>query len=929
MKRIVALIFTTILFASYCNFCFGEPPEASRGVLDLSSFDYYSQRVVKLKGQWFFEWKRFSPTIISSVNPSFIQVPGNWNELDSPSQGQFGYCTYGLVIILPDSINKWALHIPTIHSAYRLFINNELVAQAGQLAKDDSMLPEAITQVIDFVPPTRRLEIVLEVSNFYFSSGGMWSPIELGSKKAIENQRTLSLVLSGLLIGSLMMMGLYHFALFIIWKKNGSSIYFGIVCIFLAVRESFGGDAIFFTIFQNAGYEMPIKLLYSTFPICLASFVFFISSIYPSFSKLMKTIALITSAAFILAIILTSNAFYGNFLYLIFMVFSLESCYWVFLVIRNFSGSPKESSLILFGIIILVLFTLNDILFEAGSIESFFLLPFGFFIFVLCQSLLLAIRFSRAFKEKQLLEFTLVKTNALKDIHDMKNRFFSNITHEFRTPLSLIISPIEKILQGNLDKSLIERSLITIHRSAIQLLQLINQLLDLSKLEASKMEVTKFRGDPHQFLQNVISSFSLGFEEKNISVSFSFQDLSGERIFDAEKLEKICFNLLSNSLKFTPVGGTLSVDASLKDQMLLLKVKDTGVGITQEKLPHIFERFYQADNSLTRSFGGTGIGLALVKELVDLVGGAIRVESELSVGTIFHLQFPMAKPESGVDDNLPAAAVSLAQFRQYQPIDEVMASSKINDGPLILLVEDNIELLDYIQTDLSRKYRVITAVNGKDAWQICEQELPDLVVSDVMMPEMNGYDLCKQVKETQATNHIGVILLTAKGRMENKVLGLSLGANDYLPKPFHQRELELRISNFLQYKQGLKLFYSRHLSGLITPGEEQTEQPTDPFLQKLYEAIDQSIDNPELSVNDVATTLAVSSRTLNRKLASMLGLTTNEVIRNYRLRKAVELLRSGSNVSEAAYQVGFESPSYFGQCFKEVYKATPSEFIVR
>ena len=913
-----------------------------KGVFHLTQQQLQTNTTVKLSGEWAFVWNEFLTDFDSLKVRQSIGVPGSWSRYTHTLflEKEVGYCTYGLRVVLPEAGQKWSLHLPPIHSAYKLFINGKVYAEVGKISPSSAMIPGVNTGVIDFTTQGNEAIIIIQVSNYHFSSGGIWTPISIGKPNAIRKERELSLLVSSFLIGSLLIMGIYHLALYFIRRKDKSPLYFSFICFSIALRESFGGEAIFYTAWPSVNYEFSTKLLYAVFPIALIAFLLYFENLFPTYQRWMKRITIGASSAFLLMILVTDNTVYGKYLLFISLMFFVQSIYWLILIISNVAKTFRDNVLVLAGVVVLLLAFINDISFEAGVINSYFMLPFGFFFFVLCQSILLSIRFSRAFHQSELLSVELMKSNLAyqemslkqqqaeerKELEEMKNHFFSNITHEFRTPLSLIISPVEKLLHGNWDKKLLEKSFATIHRSAIQLLQLINQLLDLSKLEARKMEVTRFRGNPQRFLEDIVFSFNFSAAEKDIALSFASPQLPTEAIFDAEKLEKVFFNLLSNALKFTPTGGSVSVQASHKDEVLVITVRDTGLGIPPGKLPHIFERFYQIDNSLTRSFTGTGIGLALVKELVDLIGGTITVESQPSEGTTFHVQFPLSLPVHEVDDDLPAPILSLAPAPRYIPHND-LAKEDLIDGALILLVEDNQELLDYIYSDLSQKYRVITAANGKEAWQICQQELPDVVISDVMMPEMNGFDLCGKIKETEVTNHIGVILLTAKGSMENKVLGLSLGANDYLPKPFNQQELELRISNFLSFKQNLKLSYSRELSGLTKSGEKQNKENDNPFLLKLYATIEQSIDNPELSVNDVATALAVSARTLNRKLTSMIGLSANEVIRNYRLRKAIHLLRSGSNVSETAYRVGFESPSYFGQCFKEVYKTTPSEFL--
>lgn len=921
--RLRGILIFSVLY-SFGFFACAKPLfTAKRGILDLSNYNFDSNATVKLNGEWFFAWEKFSPAVESWSKSQFIDVPGNWSKFTKKSilEEQVGYGAYGLIIVLPDVGKRWSLHLPTIHSAYRLYINGELLAQSGVVAPDISMTPEARTRIVNFVPVTAKNLIVLEVSNFHFSSGGIWSAIEIGHEEAIAQQRDRAITISSFLIGSLLIMGLYHLALFALWKENKSPLYFAAVCFFLAIRESFGGEALFYTLFSDVNYEWSIKLLYVTFPGCMIAFVLFIEKIYPAFSKKMKHMAIVVSALYLITIVFTQNAFYGRFLFVISLLFVIESVYWLSIILRHFKDNRSENLLVLFGVLVLILCTFNDILFEAGKIESSFVLPLGFFVFILCQSILLSIRFSKAFREKESLGIALMKSNSLREIEEMKNRFFANITHEFRTPLTLIISPVQKLLHSEASPALLDKTLKTIYQNSTNLLRLVNQLLDLSKLEAGNMKVTLYTGDLKQFLGDIIDSFKLVAEEKNIQLTYTCHDLPLELTFDAEKFEKIFFNLVSNAIKFTPHNKSISIQLSFDDpERITLQVTDTGIGIPNDKLPDIFKRFYQVDDSSTRAYGGTGIGLSLVKELIDLLRGSIRVTSIVGQGTTFIAELPVER--LSYNNRIPI-------FHSTNPVrletDHSAEPATHESIPRILIVEDNIELLEYIHQDLSLTFNVITATNGQHGWEICQQEMPDLVVSDIMMPLTDGFELCRLIKESDATNHIGVILLTAKAAAESKIKGLSMGANDYLPKPFHYEELRLRIKNILLYQKSLRKHYCQSFSKL--PSVEPKIETENPFLTRIFYLLDKHLDNSNLSIEYLASELAMSSRTLNRKLSSMVGLSANELVRNYRLKKGAELLQAGHNVSEAAYRVGFESPSYFGVCFKELFSITPSEYI--
>jgi len=519
------------------------------------------------------------------------------------------------------------------------------------------------------------------------------------------------------------------------------------------------------------------------------------------------------------------------------------------------------------------------------------------------------------------------QTEQLKTMEAMKSRFFTNITHEFRTPLALIISPLEQ-LQRETGDAQTRKTLSTIEGNANRLLELINQLLDLSKLEAGSMGLNVFRGRLDLFLADTVQSF-LPLAERNAQELTYQCSLSQEYLFDAEKVRTILFNLLANALKFTPTGGKIHIST---DQHGIGKigiiVRDTGVGIPADKLPFIFDRFFQADDSHTRAYEGSGIGLALVRELVLLMKGTVNAESRPGQGTVITVVFPAE--EAGASD---APGWRPVQHPVHWPGHHVArVNGEKGDGaeptrPLLLLVEDNEELLDFLSERLTHNFRVLTAANGLSAFQIAREQLPDLVVSDVMMPEMDGYALCRKLKLDDLTSHIAVILLTAKSAYDSRLVGLQLGANDYIAKPFHLDELEARIGNLLNHQEKQRA----HLRAQLRQKDlfDRVAQTENQFLKNIYAVIDEMIDDPQLGASKLAERNAMSLRTLNRKLNVTIGLTAGDLIRQYRLQKSLLLLKEGRNVSEAAYLVGFETPAYFSQCFKDFYGISPRDYFAR
>lgn len=518
------------------------------------------------------------------------------------------------------------------------------------------------------------------------------------------------------------------------------------------------------------------------------------------------------------------------------------------------------------------------------------------------------------------------QTEQLKAVDEMKSRFFSNITHEFRTPLSLIISPVEKLQNETKDEQ-VHKTLSIVQSNAKRLLQLINQLLDLSKLEAGNMQLNFSRGRLNEFILEMVNLFLPVAERQQIELTCQCK-LSEEYLFEADKLKTILFNLLSNAFKFTSARGKIIVTATEEeDKKIKLSISDTGVGIAADKLPFIFDRFFQVDDSRTRLHEGTGIGLALVKELAELMNGTVTAESRPNAGTTITLVFPA---ENAGNSNAPRW-----QKEIERDINSISGKKSIHTNgrkketpetnlPLLLLVEDNEELLDFLCESFERNFRVLTAKNGLSGFQLAKEELPDLVISDVMMPEMDGYTLCSKLKMDTVTSHIAVILLTAKTSYESRLSGLQLGADDYISKPFHFDELETRIRNLLDHQEKQRINYRAQLQR--EDSFAQTNETENPFLKNIYTIVEDMIDDPQLGASKLAEKNAMSLRTLNRKLNAMIGLTAGDLIKQYRLQKSLTLLKSGSNVSGAAYRVGFETPAYFSQCFKEQYGVSPKDY---
>ena len=538
-------------------------------------------------------------------------------------------------------------------------------------------------------------------------------------------------------------------------------------------------------------------------------------------------------------------------------------------------------------------------------------------------------RSSRLQREKAALE-VLVKERTrqleeqaveLKEMDQMKSRLFANISHEFRTPLTLIKGPIAEWL--NTSGATLRRSdAQMIDRNADRLLRLVNQLLDVSKLDAGNLELEPKKGNVNLFLRSLSSAFCSHAEQRKITYQIDIPQDEQYTGFDHDKLEKIVYNLLSNAFKFTPDQGQVAIRATCNEGQLTLTVTDSGRGIAAEALPKIFDRFFQADNSETREQEGTGIGLALTKELTHLMGGTIAVHSVVGKGSTFTVTIPMQSADSEPVVWEPArtqnAGAGTAEIR-----DPEIDQSK--EAPVVLLVEDNADMRRFIKDQLTEKYRILEGNYGDQGLEIACQEIPDLIITDLMMPGMDGVELCARLKADERTSHIPVVMLTARAGQEQKIEGLETGADDYLTKPFDKVELLVRINNLIVQRHRLRERFSRQM--ILEPGNNVVDSIEEKFLRKVMQKLEENLSDSAFAAPQLQEMLAMSKTQLYRKMKALTDQSPGEFIRNYRLKRAAQILAGrGENVTQVAYSVGFNNLSYFAKCFKELHGVSPSEY---
>lgn len=518
----------------------------------------------------------------------------------------------------------------------------------------------------------------------------------------------------------------------------------------------------------------------------------------------------------------------------------------------------------------------------------------------------------------------LISLNAeMKEVTAQKLQFFTNVSHEVRTPLTLILAPLDRLIVS-LRESPYASDLGLIQKNANRLLRVINQILDFRKVEGKQEKLAVREIDLVPFVGEIKSYFDSMASVRAISYTFTSSMKQCTLWIDPDLLEKVLVNLLSNAFKFTPEGGSVRIELTEEEDRVFIRVIDTGSGIQPGNLPHLFDRFYTEDRSM-----GTGIGLQLVKEYIHMHGGEIHVKSEPGQRTTFTVCLRKGKAHFE-DSDLMETSVSHQAYEASRLDDSETKEILSKTYPYtILITEDDDEVRGFLERELSLHFKIRTAANGKDALRVLEEEEISLVVSDVMMPEMNGFELCRTIKSQLLFSHIPVILLTALTDERQRIFGITGGADDYIQKPFHTDYVKIKIIHLLQERQKLRerLLEKLRYNKLLLSEPEKVESIDDTFLRKFAEQIEAVYADPEYNVEKLSETLGLSRGHLHRKIKELTGTAPVEFLRTYRLNKATQLLRQNAyTVSEVAYRTGFSSPAYFSKCFKAVYGVTPTEY---
>ncbi|WP_430973804.1 response regulator [Sunxiuqinia rutila] len=523
------------------------------------------------------------------------------------------------------------------------------------------------------------------------------------------------------------------------------------------------------------------------------------------------------------------------------------------------------------------------------------------------------------FKIRQELRIERIKQEREHELYQQKAVFFTNISHDLRTPLTLIIGPLEEMLESKQFNDKVEQTLQRMLKNARMLLGLINQILDFRKAETNNLKLELKQIDLSVFLHHVYSQFNELAQQKKIDFDLVCPEDSIMLAADPQKLESILFNLLSNAIKFTPSYGSILVECRTDDTNVIIRICDTGKGMAQHEVPNIFNRFYQLKPS-GKSLG-TGIGLNLVKRYMDLHEGSVEVQSSLGKGSQFTLIFPRGEVQGQYEEYSFQTSISSLNVEHQESIEQ----DGLKKEPVLVIIDDHQDILDYLKDILEKNYRVYTAINGKEGLSLVARKHPDLVISDIMMEDMDGLMVCKKIKSNLNSSHIPIILLTAKNALEDRIEGFDSGADEYIEKPFNSKLLLTRVRTLIEHRELMK---KRFLLSDLKSTDVAPSSVDEKFMTRVVSIIESQITDSDFTVQSLVDEMKVSQDQLYRKIKALTGLSINHFIRLLRLKRAAQMLASGQyTVSEVVFQTGFNNPSYFTKCFKTEYGVLPSDYM--
>jgi two-component system, sensor histidine kinase ChiS len=809
LKKVVFLIIILVIgLTSFCmigynNSILDERPRAQNGVLDLRNWDFKQQGTISLDGEWeFYYGELLTPENFKSADikskASLINIPGNFTGYvynGKTLQGQ-GYATYRLRVLTDNTKELYAIRTEYILSAHKLWVNDTFVLESGQVGRSkEKMKHKVVPKAGNFYNKTGEFDIILQVSNFT-SGVTQIDAIKLGTTDQIINKKIFGVGFDLFLFGSTLVAGIYHFGLFIKRRKDKAPLYFAVVCGLVALRTMLVGERLIQSLITNLNYIINGKLLFWTFLMYIPVLIAFIHSFYPGIvSKTLVKASSISGIVYFGLILVSSSSIYRNIMMPFEITAHIILIYILTKMIREYISGRENYEMAIIGMFAIFITRMNDILYEYSIIQTGSYAPVGLLIFIFAQSYVLANRFSVAFSKVEEM------TEKLKSVDRLKDEFLANTSHELRTPLNGIIGLSGTLISGasgvlNSEQS---ETLNLIQSSAKRLSNLVNGILDFSKLKNNEINLVKKSVDLRQ-LTNIVVKFCEPFiHSKNIRIENKISADLPPACGDESRIEQIMYNLIGNAVKFT-LSGTVTISAVEKEDYLEITVSDTGIGISKEQLDTIFTPYNQGKDSGER-YGGTGLGLHITRKLVNLHGGQIQVQSEVNNGSSFTFTLPKCKDESRCAEKIDAELGKNDEVNK--PVKEVVSSDiNLKSGRRILIVDDepiNIRVLKGILKH--ENYSIITAARGDEAIKIIDSNSDlDLIILDMMLPDMLGYEICSLIRERYSLFDLPILIMTADSRAESVVVSFECGANDYVRKPFDRLELLARVKTLIDLK---------------------------------------------------------------------------------------------------------------------------------
>lgn len=865
-----------------------ENQQAQKGVLDLSNWDFEKDGVVGLDGEWEFYWNQLLTYEDfkgeeEKKPDGYYKIPDVWNNytLNENKLPGEGYGTYRLKVKTNDISSLKGLKILNQSTAYKLMINDKVIAKNGQVGKTkETTIPEYRPQTVSFENTSQDFEIIIQVSNYTYSRGGIWYSIYLGNDQQIRELKEFNSGKEMFMLGVIIIMSLYHMALFSLQKRNKSAIYFSFVLLIIGIRILVTGEYLINKVIFKPSIYFMVPIEYITMYMGQVMWVAFVYELYPKemSKKIVRAIVCIGIALSLITIITPIDIFTK---YLIFYEIVMI-CIYIYVIFSLLKAvlKKREGSIILFsGAMLLVSVFIIDCLYNWNVIYNKYGTNFKFaaFILIFIQSYILSEKFSLSFQKVEELSQRLISLDKLKD------EFLANTSHELRTPLNGIINITQSLIRGVAGKLSLrqEENLQVVLASSRRLYSLIDDILDISSLKFNEVKLYSKSLDVRKIVDSVIFVLEHLKGEKNIIFENLIKKDTPAVFCDEERLGQILYNLLGNALKFTE-QGYIRVRTEFSDSIVTIFIEDTGIGMKEENLDSIFNYFEQIDASINRKYEGTGIGLYITKKLIELQGGTINVKSEYGKGSCFVFTLPITTEE-------PKNSMSLIEpiFIKNIQIDEEINEQNLERCNVLAVEDDSISLKALINNLRLDGYTVKGVQSGNDAIKLLENGIKfDVVILDIMMPDISGYEILKQIRKKYSQLELPVVLLTARSRIDDIETGFKFGANDYLIKPFETVELNARVKSLVEMKKAVNNLVTTELAFLQA-------QIKPHFIYNALSVISSLIIREPLKSKELVLDLSDYLRN-NFDFESREGLTT--------LKKELELVKSYLSIEQARFK---------------------------